>query len=74
MSAVDPAVPGRVPTTTNRLRRWSRCSIPRMRCVAEEAVRTVHQAASHGEAFAAITILGFVGRNLDANEAAHVGY
>jgi len=45
-----------------------------MRCVAEEAVRMVHQAASRGEAFAAITILGFVARKLDANEAAHVGY
>ena len=36
------------------------------RDVAEAVLRTVHAAAECGEAFAAITVFGFVARRLDA--------
>ena len=39
------------------------------RDIAEAAVRTVHDAASRGEAFAAITVFGFVARKPDLTTA-----
>ena len=38
------------------------------RDVAESVVRTVHAAAERGDAFAVITVFGFVARKLDAPE------